>query len=188
MGDETAGMNRIPPLPQTPSRNSPSRTHIVPCWVFLGSCLDTVGQKAEDGTNPQEDGKPSKELAAELHPLRSGGWGGECIGAITSQDFLGFAVGQTLMERQNNQVHQCPQVEATKLALVLQVPLPASSFFAQSSPPAFLPPACLCLPFSNQPSHNNVVLGMLTQKDCQLSSARFAPYDVHLRLQPTKCI
>lgn len=71
-------------------------THVVPRGVVLGARLDAVGQEAEDGPDPQEDGEAPEELAAELDPLGGGGWRCECVRPIPGQDLLGFAVGQTL--------------------------------------------------------------------------------------------
>lgn len=71
-------------------------THVVPGGVVLGARLDAVGQEAEDGPDPQQDGEAPEELAAELDPLRGGGWRRERVRPVPRQDLLGFAVGQTL--------------------------------------------------------------------------------------------
>lgn len=57
-------------------------THIVPSWIVLRPCLDSVSQEAENGADPQEDGETPKQLAAKLHPFRSGGRWGQGIGTI----------------------------------------------------------------------------------------------------------
>ena len=71
-------------------------THVVPRGIVLSARLDAIGQEAEDGPYPQQDGEAPKELAAELDPLRGGGRWRERIRPVPGQDLLGFAVGQTL--------------------------------------------------------------------------------------------
>lgn len=71
-------------------------THVVPRRIVLGARLDAVGQEAEDGPDPQEDGEAPEELAAELHPLWGGGRRRERVRPVPGQDLLGFAVGETL--------------------------------------------------------------------------------------------
>lgn len=71
-------------------------THVVPRGIVLRACLDAVGQEAEDGPDPQQDGEAPEELAAELDPLWGGGWRRERVWPVPGQDLLGFAVGQTL--------------------------------------------------------------------------------------------
>lgn len=66
-------------------------------FIFHGS-LDTIGQKAEDGTDPQKDREAPEKLATELDPLR-GCWGwSEGVGSISSQNVLGSLVGEALRE------------------------------------------------------------------------------------------
>ncbi|KAG9328699.1 hypothetical protein JZ751_011426 [Albula glossodonta] len=57
--------------------------------LILGCHLDAVGQEAENGSNPEQDGEPTKQLAAKLHPLRGGGGRSQCVGPIPCQDFQG---------------------------------------------------------------------------------------------------
>ena len=72
--------------------------HIVIGRFILHGSLDAVGQEAEDGPNPQQDGEAPEKLATELDPLRGGrGWG-EGIGSIPSQNVLGPLVGEALRE------------------------------------------------------------------------------------------
>lgn len=71
-------------------------THVVSRGIILSARLDAIGQKAEDGSNPQQDGEAPEELAAELDPLRGGGRWRERVRPIPGQNLLGFAVGQTL--------------------------------------------------------------------------------------------
>jgi hypothetical protein len=70
--------------------------YIVIGWFVLHGSLDTVGQEAEDGSNPQQDGEAPKKLTTELDPLRGcGGWS-ESIGPIPSQNVLSPLVSETL--------------------------------------------------------------------------------------------
>lgn len=73
-------------------------SHIVACWVVLGGCLDGVSQEAEDGTDPQQDGEATKQLAAKLDPLRGRGRRGESIGTIPKQKLCCPSIGQALKE------------------------------------------------------------------------------------------
>lgn len=70
--------------------------HIVSCRIVLSGCLDGVGQKAEDGADPQQDGESTKQLATELDPLRGGGRRGESIGTIPDQKLCCLGIGQSL--------------------------------------------------------------------------------------------
>lgn len=72
--------------------------HIVIGWFILHGSLDAIGQEAEDGPNPQQDGEAPEELATELDPLGGcRGWG-EGVGPIPSQNVLGPLVGEALRE------------------------------------------------------------------------------------------
>ena len=70
--------------------------YIVPCGLILSGSLDGVGQKAEDGSDPQQDGEAAEQLPAELHPLRGGGWRGQGIGSVADQELSSLGVSQTL--------------------------------------------------------------------------------------------
>lgn len=70
--------------------------HIVARRFVLSGCLDGIGQKAEDGASPQQDGESTEQLAAELDPLRSGGRRGESIGTISDQKLGRLGIGQSL--------------------------------------------------------------------------------------------
>lgn len=71
-------------------------SHIVSSRLVLRGGLDGVGQEAEDGSDPQQDGEPSEELSAEFDPLWGGGGWGESIGTITSEVLRSLSIGQTL--------------------------------------------------------------------------------------------
>lgn len=71
-------------------------THVVSRGIVLRARLDAVGQEAEDGPDPQQDGEAPEELATELDPLWGGGRRRERVRPVPGQDLLGFAVGQTL--------------------------------------------------------------------------------------------
>lgn len=81
---------------------SPAVSHIVIGRLVLGGHLDPIGQEAEDGTGPEQDGEAAEQLATELDPLRGGGGRGERVGPIPRQDFHGFGVGQTLKEKNDS--------------------------------------------------------------------------------------
>ena len=70
--------------------------HVVSCRFILSGCLDGVGQEAEDGADPQQDGKSTKQLATELDPLRGGGRRGESIGTVPYQKLCCLGIGQSL--------------------------------------------------------------------------------------------
>lgn len=71
-------------------------SHIVACWIVLSGCLDGVSQEAKDGTDPQQDGEATKQLAAKLNPLR-GCWGwGESIGTIPKKKLSCPGIGKAL--------------------------------------------------------------------------------------------
>lgn len=57
-------------------------SHIVSRRLVLSGCLDSIGQEAEDGAEPQQDGESTKELATKLDPLWCGGRRGESIGTV----------------------------------------------------------------------------------------------------------
>lgn len=71
-------------------------SHIVSSRLVLRGGLDGIGQEAEDGSDPQQDGKPSEELSAEFDPLRGGGGRGESVGTITSEVLRRLSISQTL--------------------------------------------------------------------------------------------
>lgn len=48
-------------------------THIIPSGLVLCGGLDGVGQEAEDGADPQQNGEATKKLATELDPFWGGG-------------------------------------------------------------------------------------------------------------------
>lgn len=72
-------------------------THIVIDRLILGGRLNTVGKKAEDGTDPEQDGESAEQLLTELHPLWCGGRRGQCIWTVAGQNFHRSLMGQTLV-------------------------------------------------------------------------------------------
>lgn len=70
--------------------------HIVSCRLVLSGCLDGIGQEAEDGAEPQQDGESTKQLATELDPFWGGGRRGESIGTIPDQKLCCLGIGQSL--------------------------------------------------------------------------------------------
>lgn len=88
VGGQSYGLVQGPGIP----------AHIVIGWFILHGSLDTVGEKAEDGPDPQKDREAPEKLATELDPLR-GCWGwSEGVGSISSQNVLGPLVGEALRE------------------------------------------------------------------------------------------
>lgn len=81
---------------------SPAVSHIVIGRLVLGGHLDPVGQEAEDGAGPKQDGEATEQLATELDPLWCGGGRGERVGPIPRQDLHGSGVGQTLREESDS--------------------------------------------------------------------------------------
>ncbi len=75
-------------------------SHIVIGCLILRGHLDAVGQEAEDGTDPEQDGEATEQLTAELDPLRGGGGRGQGVQTIPGQNLPSSGIGQTL--RENN--------------------------------------------------------------------------------------
>lgn len=71
-------------------------SHIVSSRLVLRGGLDGVGQEAEDGSDPQQDGESSEELSAEFDPLRGGGGWGESVGTVPSEVLRRLGISQTL--------------------------------------------------------------------------------------------
>lgn len=65
-------------------------------FVLCGS-LDGVGQEAEDGTNPQQNGEATKQLTTKLDPFGGGGGWSQGIGSISGQILCCLCIGQTLL-------------------------------------------------------------------------------------------
>merc|ERR1719232_64621 len=66
--------------------------------LFIGRGLNSVGDKAKNGTNPQEHGKAGKQVFAELDPFRGGrGWC-QGIGTVLLIIELGLIGGEALVE------------------------------------------------------------------------------------------
>lgn len=73
-----------------------SCTYIVSSWLILRRSLDGVGQEAEDGADPEQDGEAAEQLTAELDPLWGGRGRGQGIQAVPGQVLCCPGVGQTL--------------------------------------------------------------------------------------------
>lgn len=71
-------------------------SHIVIWCLVLCGHLNAVGQEAEDGTDPEQDGEAAEQLAAELDPLRGGGGRGQCVGTVPGQNLHSSGIGQPL--------------------------------------------------------------------------------------------
>lgn len=72
------------------------QTYVISSRLVLCRSLDGVGQEAEDGADPQQNGETTKQLTTELDPLWGGrGWG-QGVQAIPGQVFCCPGIGQTL--------------------------------------------------------------------------------------------
>lgn len=70
---------------------------VIGCLVLCGH-LDSVGQEAEDGTDPEQDGEAAEQLPAELDPLRGGGGRGQGVGTVPGQNLNSSGIGKALRE------------------------------------------------------------------------------------------
>lgn len=70
---------------------------VIGCLVLCGH-LDAVGQEAEDGADPEQDGEAAKQLTAELDPLRGGGGRGQGVWTVPGQNLHSSGIGQALGE------------------------------------------------------------------------------------------
>lgn len=77
-----------------------SSTHVIPSGLVLCGSLDGVGQKAEDSTDPQQDGEATKQLATEFYPFWSGGGWSQGVGAVPGQVLCCLGIGQTLKRKE----------------------------------------------------------------------------------------
>ncbi len=77
-------------------------SHIVSGRLVLRGGLDGVGQEAEEGSGPQQDGESSEELSAEFDPLRGGGGRGESVGTVPNEVLCRLGISQTLHKGQES--------------------------------------------------------------------------------------
>lgn len=77
--------------------------YVISSWFILCSSLDGVGQEAEDGTDPQQNGEAAKQLTTELDPLGGGGGWSQGVGSISGQILCCLRIGQTL-SNQNRKI------------------------------------------------------------------------------------
>lgn len=77
-----------------------SFSHVVIGRLVLQGHLDAVGQEAEDGTGPEQDGEAAEKLTAELDPLRRGGGRSQGVRTVPGQNLHCSGVGQALGEEQ----------------------------------------------------------------------------------------
>ncbi|GIY14909.1 hypothetical protein CEXT_294151, partial [Caerostris extrusa] len=75
-------------------------THIIVWRLFESGRLDEVGNEAQDGTNPQQEGEPTEQILAELHPLRGLLWGRQGVWAVPREHLLRFVRRQALSHTQ----------------------------------------------------------------------------------------
>lgn len=71
-------------------------TYVVAEHVLFGADFDRVGDKAEDGADPQQHGKAAKEVLAEFHPFGRRLWWRQGVGTVAFKDGLGLRCCQTL--------------------------------------------------------------------------------------------
>lgn len=77
-------------------RQDNAKVEVIVGRLFNRAGLDGVGNEAENGANPEQQGETTEEVFAELDPLRGGFWRGECVGPVAFQVFLGFRMTKTL--------------------------------------------------------------------------------------------
>ena len=91
--------------------------------VVVGGLGDAVGEKAQEGADPEEHSEAAKQVLAELDPLGRGlGWR-EGVEAIAGQHLTGALLGQALVQvgaETRDQLFQADLV-LVKLHLLLQV-------------------------------------------------------------------
>lgn len=75
-----------------------TQVKIVVGRLIAGTRLDGVGDEAQDGADPQQQRKATKEIFTELDPFRSLFGRRQRVRAIALQVLLGFRVAQTLRE------------------------------------------------------------------------------------------
>ena len=66
--------------------------------IRRGGGLDTIGNEAEDGTNPEHAGEPSEEVLEELHPLGSSWWRSQLVQSVLGQAVPGLLSSQTRVQ------------------------------------------------------------------------------------------
>ena len=83
---------------QSPSdcNHSPSQKNIL--RASRGPSLNGVGEKAEDGPEPQKHREAAKEVLRELDPLGRGGRRREGIGPVALAVGLGLRLGEARLE------------------------------------------------------------------------------------------
>lgn len=79
-------------------------SYVISGRFILCSSLDGVGQEAEDGTDPQQNGEATKQLTAELDPLGGGGGWSQGVGSISGQILCCLRIGQTLSNPNRNKL------------------------------------------------------------------------------------
>ena len=57
-------------------------TYVVTWGILIGRGLNRVGHKTQDGSNPQQEGEPPKELLTELDPFGGSFWRGQFVRTI----------------------------------------------------------------------------------------------------------
>ena len=72
--------------------------------------LNSVSDKAESGTNPQEHGKSRKQTFAKFHPFWGSGWGSQGIRSIGIIIGLGLSSCQTSIKISGIPLDQYVQV------------------------------------------------------------------------------
>ena len=73
-----------------------SQTYVVTWWVIIGPCLNTICNKTQNCSNPEQHRKSSKQGLAKFDPFRCGFRWGKAIGSITQENFFCFFWTKTL--------------------------------------------------------------------------------------------
>ena len=62
-------------------------TYVIAWGILGGGGLNGIGDKTENGSDPQQQGETSEELFAELDPFGRGFGRGQFVGTVTLHDF-----------------------------------------------------------------------------------------------------
>ena len=76
-------------------REDDTKVEVVIWRLLKGRSLNAVGEEAKDGSEPEEESEATKEILAELDPLRGLGRGSQSVGSISLLVGFHLSVGQS---------------------------------------------------------------------------------------------
>ena len=82
----------------TNTDNNSQKTHIITAWLLLSSALYGISDEAENGSYPEKEGEPSKQILTELYPFWGLLRGSESVGPVPFVTTASFGWTQTLHE------------------------------------------------------------------------------------------